>query len=98
MIVDFSPQTGLTLVETDDFKGFKLRLRECGDRRLDLPGVTFSDDANALVSIEAVLRLPGTPDTAAWRSDFDKMLAYAATKGWIDSTTNAIRAHVERAP
>lgn len=98
MIVDYSPTTGLSLVEAGDFKGFKVRIRECADRQPDLPGVTFSDDANALVSIEAVLRLPGAPDTAAWRSDFGKMLAYAATKGWVDSTTNAIRAHVERAP
>lgn len=98
MIVDFSPVTGLTLVEAGDFKGFKLRIRECGIRRPDLPGIAFVDDANALVSIDAVTRLPGAPDTAAWRAEFGKMFEFAATKGWIDPATNAIRAHVEYIP
>ena len=96
MIVDFAPEIGLILVEADDFKGFKLRLPVTGDRRPDLPGVAFVDDANVLVGIDAVTRLPGAPDTDAWRAGFRKMVDYAATKGWIDAATNSIRAHVER--
>ncbi|MCO5162068.1 MAG: hypothetical protein M9939_13090 [Mesorhizobium sp.] len=98
MIVDFSPATGLTLVEADDFLRFKLRIRDDSGRLPDLPGVVLTDDSNALVSIDAVSRLPGAPDTQAWRAGFSKMVDYAATKGWIDSATNAIRAHVERVP
>ena len=65
MIVDFSPATGLTLVEADDFQRFKLRIRDGGGRLPDLPGIVFVDDANALVSIDAVTRLHGAPDTQA---------------------------------
>jgi hypothetical protein len=98
MIVDFSPEAGLTLVEADDFQRFKLRIRDGGGHLPVLPGIVFVDEANALVSIDAVTRLPGAPDTQAWRTGFGKMVDYAATKGWIDSATNAIRAHVEREP
>ncbi len=96
MIVDFAPGIGPVLVDADDFKGFKLRLPAAGARRPDLPGIAFVDDANVLVGIDAVTRLPGAPDTDGWRAGFRKMVDYAATKGWIDDATNSIRAHVER--
>lgn len=96
MIVDHSRSAGLVLAEPDDFKGFKLRLRGAEARRPALPGIVFVDDDNVLIGIDTVTSLPGAPSTAAWREGFDRMVAYAATKGWIDTATHAIRAHVER--
>jgi hypothetical protein len=32
---------------------------------------------------------------AAWQTDFDRMLDYARTKGWLDDAGDAIQAHVE---
>jgi len=96
MIVDYDPGTGLTLVEPDDFNGFKLRLRQTSERRPALPGITFVDDGNVLVAIDTVKGLAGAPASEAWAAGFRKMVDYAATRGWIDSAANAIRAHVER--
>ena len=96
MIVDYSPGTGLTLVEPDDFTGFKLRLRQAAERRPTLPGIIFVDDGNALVAIETVNGLAGAPASEAWAAGFGRMVDHAATRGWIDSAANAIRAHVER--
>jgi hypothetical protein len=31
----------------------------------------------------------------AWVADFEKMLAFARTKGWYDEVSKAVRAHVE---
>lgn len=98
MIIEYVPGKGLALVEADDFKSFKLRLRDTPERRPVLPGIAFVDDVNVLIDIEAATRLPGASDTDAWRSGFGKMVVYAATKGWIDAATNSIRAHVERIP
>lgn len=70
MTVDYSPASGLTLVEPDDFKAFKLRLRDTAERRPALAGIVFVDDKDVLIDVE--------------------------TKGWVDSSSNAIRAHVER--
>lgn len=98
MIVAYSPAVGLALLEPDDFKGFKLRLRDTAARRPALPGVAFVDDDNVLVAIDAVASLPGAPGTDAWQAGFRKMIEYASSKGWIDAATNSIRAHVERVP
>jgi hypothetical protein len=97
MIVAHAPGTGLTLVDPNDFKGFKLRIS--GDEaRPSMPGVSFVDDGNVLIGIDAVRALPGVPDTPEWRASFQAMVDYAARKGWIDEATHSIRAHVERAP
>ncbi|MEO3385024.1 hypothetical protein [Mesorhizobium sp. CAU 1741] len=98
MIVDYSPADGLRLVEPDDFKGFKLRLRETTRKRPEIENVFYVDDDNVLVAVDAVPALPGAPPTAEWLADYRKMIDYAAGKGWIDADSNAIRAHVERSP
>ena len=32
---------------------------------------------------------------AQWQGDFDKMLAYAASKGWMDAAGAVVKAHIE---
>jgi hypothetical protein len=97
MIVDYTPGAGLALVEAHDFKGFKLRIAGA-ETRPAIPDVSFVDDSNVLIGIEAVRRLPGAPDTPEWRAGYQAMVGYAARKGWIDQATHSIRAHVERVP
>lgn len=96
MIVDYSPADGLRLIEAEDFKGFKLRLREIAEARPSIEDITFVDAGNVLIGVEVVPMLPGAPANADWLSGYRKMIDYAATKGWIDTASNAIRAHVER--
>ncbi len=96
MTVDYSPASGLTLVEPDDFKAFKLRLRDTAERRPAPAGIVFVDDKDVLIDVETVTRLPGAPGTEVWAASFSRMIDHAATKGWVDSSSNAIRAHVER--
>lgn len=98
MIVDHSSSGELSLLEADDFKGFKLRLRAVGPARPDLKGIVFVDDDNVLVDIAVVKSLAGARATEAWNRDFGRMVDYAATKGWVDTETYALRAHVERVP
>lgn len=96
MIVDYSPNQGLQLLEAEDFKGFKLRLRGVDQARPEISGVVFVDDANVLIGVETVPTLTGVPSGEEWLSGYHKMVDYAASKGWVDDATNAIRAHVER--
>ena len=42
------------------------------------------------VRAQAASRVPGS-----WIEDFQKMLGYAASKGWMDADGGAISAHVE---
>lgn len=95
MILDHSESHGLRLLEAEDLKRFKLRLAGA-ERRPDLKGVSFVDDDNALIDVSLPPNLPGAPSSADWRARYQAMIDYATSKGWIDTSTGAIRAHVER--
>lgn len=86
MIIEIDLSTAppaTTLLEPDDFGGFKVVVRGADD---------------AFVSPEALRALAGERGAdAAWLARLDGMLAYAATKGWVREEDGAIRAHVEHA-
>ncbi len=46
------------------------------------------------VEMVALKRLAGVR-SAEWEAGFEKMIAYATSKGWTDPSGTAIRAHVE---
>ncbi len=97
MIVEYSSQDGLALLEAEDLRKFKVLLRgPVPSMRPAIEGVTFVDDDNALVAIDIVPALPGAPAEAAWLAGYNKMVEAAAKHGWIDEEAQAIRAHVER--
>ena len=95
MIVEYST-VGIRLLEPNDFRKFKVVLRgPLATSRPLIDGVTFIDEANALVRINVAPTLPGVPDNAEWQQGYDKMVQAARNHGWIDETGNAIRAHLE---
>jgi hypothetical protein len=97
MIVHYSSSDGLKLVEAEDFRNFKLRLK--GAREDAVPSIeeiTFVDERNALISIELIPTLPGRPDRESWQRKYFAMIEAARKHGWIDAQADAIRAHVER--
>ena len=51
---------------------------------------------DAYITIDAVRRMAGDRVEEGWTAQFDAMLAYAKTKGWLDEGHNAIKAHIER--
>jgi len=87
------------LTEPSDFRKFKLVLKgEAAARAATTRGIMFVDDNNVLVPIDLVPTLPGRPDNRTWDAAYADMVAKAREHGWIETTTNAIRAHVEREP
>ena len=58
-------------------------------------GVGRVEDDHAFVEVGAIRTLVAGRVGAAWADDFEKMLAYARTKGWLDEGGNAVQAHVE---
>ena len=52
-------------------------------------------DNHLWIDIAFVQELAGDAATPEWQSQFDAMLAYAATKGWIDEPTNRVEAHLQ---
>ena len=96
MIVQYSSSGGLTLLEPDDFRNFKLLLKG-EDHSPSISGITFVDERNALISIDLVPTLPGRSDGESWQNGYFAMVEAARKHGWIDAQAGAIRAHVERA-
>jgi hypothetical protein len=50
---------------------------------------------DAWIAVDAVRRLAAGRVGPGWDADFDAMLAFAASKGWLDPTGGSIQAHVE---
>jgi hypothetical protein len=50
------------------------------------------------IVIDALRAASGRADDPEWSSQFDAMVAYAASKGWVDGTDELVRAHVEFGP
>jgi hypothetical protein len=85
------------LTEPLDFRKFRLTLNgQTAARSATMRGIVFVDDNNALVPIDLVPTLPGRPEDGTWDAAYTDMVAKAREQGWIDATTNAIRAHVAR--
>src|SRR5487761_1136380 len=62
-----------------------------------LPAVASSvdgDDDHVWLDISALRGLGGVGRDADWHRQFDEMIAYAASKGWIDGAGSAVRAHI----
>ena len=52
-------------------------------------------DNHLWIDIAYVRELAGPAADAEWNTQFESMLAYAATKGWIDTPTNRVEAHLQ---
>jgi len=98
MIIEYSPESGVQLVDPLDFGGFKLVLKgSLAPNTQALKGITLVDQGNALVPVDLVPTLPGCPkESKAWQMAYGKMVASAREYGWIDADADAIRAHIER--
>jgi hypothetical protein len=49
----------------------------------------------AWITVDAVRRMAAGRVGAGWPEEFDGMLAFAASKGWMDPNGASIQAHVE---
>jgi hypothetical protein len=90
--------TQARLAEPDDFKGFKVVLRQAGPSvadRLAAVGVARLDE-HAWVRIDALRTLAGASATPEWEDSLASMLEFARSRDWVDDELGAIRAHVER--
>lgn len=96
MIIAIDAIGNVTLNEATDFKGFKVTTAKTDNAFLTeaLSVAGRYDGAHAWISQDWLIK-QGTAHGASWKEGFDKMAAYAQSKGWIEN--GAIRAHVEMA-
>ncbi len=96
MIIAIDAGGAVTLQEADNFRGFKVTSAVSGKDALAkaLASVGRYDGEHAWIS-RAWLEKQGASHGASWKAEFDKMLGYAQSKGWVEN--DSIRAHVEAA-
>ncbi|MFC7049896.1 hypothetical protein [Emcibacter nanhaiensis] len=91
--------SGVILEEADRFDGFKivsgLEIEEVEGKLAGSVGYADGQD-NFFIRREWIVSQAPAAGQAGWQQNFEKMINYAASHGWVDSETGAIRAHVER--
>jgi hypothetical protein len=93
MIIAIDAAGAVTLQEADNFRGFKVTSAASKDTLAKaLASVGRYDGEHAWIS-RVWLEQQGASYGASWKSEFDKMLGYAQSKGWVED--DAIRAHIE---
>ena len=89
----------VVLEEADRFDGFKILsgLNSEGIEKKLTESVGYGDgQGNFFIRREWIVSQAPSSDQTDWQSNFEKMINYAASHGWVDSETGAIRAHVEQ--
>ena len=56
---------------------------------------SVADDDHLWISIDEVRRMAAGRVPDGWEAEFDGMVAYATSKGWLDDGGTALRAHIE---
>jgi hypothetical protein len=103
--IDLAPYPPVvTLEEPDNTKGFHLSIVNGTTRDADW-GLVFGamvdaaagrlEGDDAYITVDAVRRMAKNRVPEGWNADFEAMLAYAKTKGWLDDQGIAIKAHIE---
>ncbi|MFC5060727.1 hypothetical protein [Actinomycetospora atypica] len=59
-------------------------------------GELLPDGAHVMIPIATLRRLAEGRVSEGWDAEFEKMISYAGTKGWLSDDGTAVRAHLER--
>ena len=89
----------VSLEEPEDTRKFRVCVGAPSDdldRVLRASGWGMTDGAaEALISVEMVLRAASGRVTASWNDNFKIMIDYARDRGWLSADERFVRAHVE---
>jgi hypothetical protein len=103
--IDLAPYPPVvTLEDPDNTKQFHLSIINATSRDADW-GLVFGamvdaaagrlEGDDAYITVDAVRRMAEGRVSETWNEDFEAMLDYAKTKGWLDEQGIAIKAHIE---
>ncbi|MET7571982.1 hypothetical protein ABZT04_26285 [Streptomyces sp. NPDC005492] len=88
--------------DADDLKRLSVVVAgEAPDEEIDrtlAPLARLLSPTHAWVSVRELRAACAREGDAAWMRDYDAMVAFAASRGWVDDTGAHLRAHVVRDP
>jgi hypothetical protein len=102
MYVDVDTASGHTVVrEADDLTSLSVRIGQAADHQavaLALgPLGRVDGGAHAWLDVAELRAAAGRAADPTWLSEFEKMISYAASQGWVNEDGTAVRAHIENA-
>ncbi len=91
----------ITLIEPNVFNSFDLIADPADASEADVaaalgPVGSPAGDDHVWISVDEVQRLAGSAVTSEWESNFENMLAYAASMEWTNEDQTMIKAHIAR--
>jgi hypothetical protein len=99
--VDLAPSPpAVSLEEPEDCKRFHLAVVNGESAALVFGALVDAaagrlEGDHAWITVDAVRRMAEGRVGPGWDADFEAMLAFAGSKGWLDPTGASIQAHVE---
>lgn len=87
--------SGVALGDVDNFRAFAVVVEGEADLGEGLGGLGVVDGDHVFFDAEAVKGLAGERAAGEWGDNFDKMIEFARSKGWVDGA-GRVRAHIER--
>lgn len=102
MILKLGKLTGAALLDPCNLKALSLELADEGGLSADAASVSallgplgrMESEGHVWIQVAGLKALG--PADAAWRGDFDRMIAYAETKGWVRGTPPEVRVHLSQ--
>lgn len=93
MIVNCQPSTAPEVTDVEDLTRLHVTISPGGS----LEPVGEIEGEHAWLDIETLRRSGrATNNPAEWEDRFSGMIEYAASKGWVDRSRGAVRAHIVR--
>jgi hypothetical protein len=88
---------GVRLLEPDDLRSFEVVVIEGGAGGAgDWPDAVARHEEHAWIRVGALRELAGPAAGPEWEAQFEAMLGFARSRGWLDEEHDAVRGHVER--
>lgn len=88
----------ITLEDVDNFREFHVAIEGSVTAAVAAFGgraAASERDNHLWIDIAFVRDLAGDAADAEWQVQFDGMLAYANSKGWINESANRVEAHIQ---
>jgi hypothetical protein len=93
-----APVPDVIVTDVDDLKDLRVLAGDLDDHDLDdalvAHGMGRVSEGHAWLEVETLRRSGG--DAPAWQAGFAAMIAYASSKGWVDTAAGTVRAHLVR--
>jgi hypothetical protein len=87
------------LVDADELRSFNVVVHEAGAGAASRwPDAVARHEEHAWIRVSALRELAAPTAGPGWDAEFDAMLGFARSRGWLDEEHDAVRGHVERRP